>query len=161
MMKYIRATQWFLIRLILACLVSDGGVLPAFAGDSLYGKVTEVRSAEVVVLDYGSGQYNVRIVGIDAPKQEPSASQAKQFVSQLVLGKNARIRFEYRDKTGAMVSRLFTDDPVIGIKEVGVELLRAGLVRRQPNYDYKYGELSAAEREARVAKRGLWSAIQP
>jgi endonuclease YncB( thermonuclease family) len=145
----------------LGCLILLFGLLPALAGDSLYGKVPEVKSAEVVVLDYGAGRYNIRIVGIVAPTTEPLASQAKQFVSNLVLGKNARIRLEGRNKDGEMVSRLFTDDPDIGIKDVGVELLKAGLARRLPDYDYKYGELAAAEKEAQAAGRGLWSAARP
>jgi endonuclease YncB( thermonuclease family) len=56
-----------------------------------------------------------------------------------------------------MLARLFTAEPAIGIGDVGLELVRAGLARRQPNYDYKYGELAAAEKEARTAKRGLWA----
>jgi len=149
------------IECILGCLVFGVAILPASAGDSIYGKVTEVKSAEVVVFDYGEGQYNIRVVGVDTPKTRRLAGEAKQFVANLVLGKNARMRFEYRAKNGEMVSRLFTDDPAIGIKDVGVELVKAGLARRQANYDYKYGELSAAENEARRAKRGLWAAAQP
>jgi endonuclease YncB( thermonuclease family) len=57
-----------------------------------------------------------------------------------------------------MMARLFTDDPEIGIKEVGVELVRAGLARRQKGFDLKYGELAAAEKEAQGARRGLWAA---
>src|SRR5262249_31991440 len=126
-----------------------------------YGKVTAVRSAEVVTLDYGAGRYDIRLIGIDAPKQEPFASEAAKFVSDMILGKNVRMRFEHRTPSGEMLALLSTDDPVIGIKDVGGELVRAGLAHRQPNYDYKYGELSKAENEARAAKRGLWSAVQP
>jgi endonuclease YncB( thermonuclease family) len=60
-----------------------------------------------------------------------------------------------------MVSRLSTDDPTIGIKDVGLELLRVGLVRRQKDFDYKYSELSRAETEAQQNRRGLWSAAPP
>jgi len=76
------------IRGFLGCLVLLAGLLPAFAGDSFYGKVIEVRSADVVILDYGKGQYIVRIIGVDVPKEGPVASQAREFVAKLVLGKN-------------------------------------------------------------------------
>jgi endonuclease YncB( thermonuclease family) len=128
----------------------------ALGGDSLYGKVTEVKSAEVVVLDYGEGKYNVRITGIQAPREKDLADRAKEMVSRLVLDKNARLRFEGRNKAGEMVGQLQTDDPD-GIKDVGLELVRSGMARRTPSYDYKYHELSAAEKEARGAKRGLWA----
>jgi endonuclease YncB( thermonuclease family) len=157
---------------LLGLLALAMGLRPAFAGDSLYGKVTAVKSAEVVVFEYDAGssgrtatrktgQYDLRIVGIDAPESGSAARQARQLVASLVLGKNARMRFEYRNKNGEMLSRLFTDDPTAGIKDVGLELVRAGLARRQSDYDYKYGELSAAEREARAAGRGLWAQTEP
>jgi len=128
-----------------------------FTGDSLYGTVTAVRRADLVVFDYGSGQYDLRIVGIEPPKTRAIADSAERFVANMVLGKKARMRFERRAPNGEMVSRLFTADTLAPIREVGVELLRAGLAQRQPNYDYKYGELSAAENEARRARRGLWA----
>lgn len=133
---------------------------PASAGDSLYGKVTEVKSGNRVMLDYGAGTYDIRLVGIDVPLEGPIAKESVQFVSKLVLGKNARMRFEGRTPKGEMLARLFTDDPVIGIKEVAVELVRAGLAQRQKDFDFKYGELSKAETEARANRRGLWAPAQ-
>ncbi len=99
--------------------------------------------------------------GIDAPKEEPFATEAKQFVAKLVFGKNVRLWFLGRTPNGEMLGRLHTDDPAIGIKEVAVEVLKAGLARRQNGYDFKYSELSKAESEARDAKRGIWAVAQP
>jgi len=167
---------------LLGLLVFGAGLLPALAGDSFYGRVTAVKSAEVVVLESipgteggpaaGSrgrstaprpGRYDVRLIGVDAPESGPAARAARQFLTDLVLGKNARMRFEYRNRNGEMVSRLLVDDPAAegGIKDVGLEMVRAGVARRQSNYDYKYGELSVAEREARSARRGLWAQTEP
>jgi endonuclease YncB( thermonuclease family) len=57
-----------------------------------------------------------------------------------------------------MVGRLYTDDPDFGIKDIGIELVRSGLAFRQLNYrGYMYGEMSAAEAEARQAQRGFWT----
>ena len=149
----------------LGCMILLTGVLPIFAGDSLYGKVIEVKSANVVVFDYGTGQYVVRIIGIDVPKLGLIAARSKEVVIKMVLGKGARIRFQGRNKEGEMVSRLMADDPVNGVKDVGLELIRKGLARRQPGEDhdfgYKYGELTRAETEAKERKRGLWSSGQP
>lgn len=150
-----RAVAGFLGLLSLAA-----GWSAARAGDSLYGKVTEVKSANVVTFDFGDGQYDLRLVGIVAAEGKV-AEQAVQLLKVMVLGKNARMRFEGRDKDGLMRSRLFTDDPVRGIREVAQELVRAGLARRQEGFDFKYGELAAAENEARTARRGLWAAQPP
>jgi endonuclease YncB( thermonuclease family) len=147
---------------IIGCVVALlllGSSGPARAADSLYGRVTTVRSATVVVLNYGKGEYVVRIVGIDPPESAALARQASQFLSNLVLGKMARIRLEQRGPNGEMIARLFTDAPQKeNIKDVGLELLKAGLARHQATYDGKYGEMAAAEREAREARRGIWAA---
>jgi endonuclease YncB( thermonuclease family) len=127
------------------------------AGDSIYGKIIAIKTADVVVLDYGGGTYDVRIVGIDAPKEGARAAEAKKLTNDLVLGKNVRLRLEGRADNGEFIGQLTTDDPVTGIKDIGIELLETGLVQRLVRYDYKYGELSAAENKAKQAKRGLWA----
>jgi endonuclease YncB( thermonuclease family) len=146
----------------VGCLVLLAGLIPAFAGDVFGGKVTEVRSAEILVVDSGKEQLIVRIAGIAAPLEGPVATEAKQFVTKLVLGKEVRARFVGRNKNGEMVSRLFVGDPGT---EIGLELVRNGLARRlegaEPQFGYKYGELSKAENEARRARRGLWTTPQP
>lgn len=153
--------KWVIAGFV-AFLIFGGEVCMARA---LYGKVTAVTSADVVTLDYTTGHYVVRIVGVDVPKEGPIAGEAKDFVARLVLGKNVRMLLGSRAENGDMVSQLFTDDPAIGIKDVGLELIRAGLARRQQGEDYqfgyKYGELSAAMREAQKARRGLWATTQP
>jgi endonuclease YncB( thermonuclease family) len=145
----------------LCLLTSAAGWSPAQAGDSLYGKVTEVKSGDVVTFDSGGEKYDLRLVGIETAKDDRLTDGAVKLTSSLVLGKNARMRFEGLDKDGLLRARLFTDDPVLGIKEVAQELVRAGLVRRQAGFDFKYGELAAAESEARSAHRGLWATQQP
>lgn len=150
----------YLTPVLLGILALGASAVPLSAGDSLYGTVTAVASADVVTLDYGAGRYDLHLVGIDVPSEAPIADQARKLVAELVLGKNARMRFYHRTAKGEMLARLFTDDPELGIRDVAVELVRAGLVRRQEGFDYPYGELAAAEAEARAAERGLWAASQ-
>lgn len=145
----------------IALVVLGTSAWSAFAGDSIYGRITAVRSGQIVVLNYGQGEYVVRLVGIDVPTASQARAQdARQLVSRLLLGKSGRLQFERRAPNGEMVGRMFTDDPATGIQDVGLELLRAGLARRQSNYNDKTGDLAAAEREAQTARRGLW-AVQP
>jgi endonuclease YncB( thermonuclease family) len=146
-------------RTILGCSLVLAA-LPLFGGDSFFGTVTDVRSAEVVVISGGKARYVVRIVGVSAEKDGALAAQARQLVASLVLQKKARFYLESRNTNGEMVSVLMTADPEIGFKDVGVELVRAGLARVIPNHSYKYGELEAAEKEARERGRGIWSRSQ-
>ncbi len=150
-------------RASIACFVavvlglSGAGAL---AADSIYGRVTAVRGPDVVVFNYGAGQYVLRIIGIDPPTERARAAESRTFLSNLVLNKNVRMRLERKAPNGEMYARLFTDDPTNGVKDVGLEMIRAGLARRQPTYDGKYGEMAAAENEARSARRGLWAIRQ-
>src|SRR5207247_4212211 len=56
-------------------------------------------------------------------------------------------------KAGEMVGKLEIEVPDQGVKDVGLELIKAGLAKRQTNYDYKYRELSAAEAERSEERR--------
>lgn len=138
------------------------GQFSTVSAKAFSGKVTEVRSADVIVVDTGSGQYVVRIVGINPSREGSFASGAKDFVTKLVLGKEVRARFQSRDANGEMISQIFVGEPG---KDVGLELVRAGLAQRQqgpdPQFGYKYDELSKAENEAREANRGLWAPTPP
>ena len=148
----------------LACAMLSFALLSpssARAGDSIYGTVISVKSASEVTLDYGSGRYAIRIVGVDASRNAATSKVAQLFVTKLVLGKKARLRFFGRGPNGEMMGRLMTDDSVIGIKDVGLELVRAGMAQRINAFDYTYGELSRAEKEAQGAHRGLWSTARP
>jgi endonuclease YncB( thermonuclease family) len=148
---------------IACCVVLVIGIQWArvFAGDSIYGRVTTVKSADVVVFNYGKGEYVLRLIGVDPPDDERRSGEARRFVSNLVLGRNVRARIERKAPSGEMYARLYTDNPTTGIKDVGLELIRAGLARRQPAYDGKYGEMAAAEEEARNARRGIWAQAKP
>jgi endonuclease YncB( thermonuclease family) len=132
------------------------------AGDSIYGKVIAVRSATDLTLDYGAGTYTVRLVGVQLspPGRGPRTTlqaDARAMVARLTLNRHARLRFYGRTRDGVMLGRLQTDDPEFKLKDVGLELVRAGLAARLANFDYPYGELSKVEAEARAARRGLWS----
>ena len=104
--------------------------------------------------DFDSGFFNIRLAGIDVPRK--IVDSATQFVSKMVLRKNGRIFIEGRVENEMMV-RLYMDDSLRGVREVAIEMLRNGFATRKQNFDFKYGELAAAQREAQAARRGLWS----
>ena len=81
------------------------------AAKRLDGVFTAVKDANVVILDYGEGSYDVRIYGTEAPADgQPFAAEAKAFVREALLGKNGAMRFKYRNAKDEMVSRIFYFD---------------------------------------------------
>ena len=133
----------------------------ARAGDSAYGTVVAVNGPDLVTMEVGKTRVEVQIVGVVVPREGRAAEAARKLVAEMVLNQHARFRFDHRTPEGVMVSRLYTDSPKFGIKEVGIELLRQGLARRDPAFEGKYGEFAAAESEAQRAKRGLWATTRP
>lgn len=152
--------------LLLLCLAAQ----PA-AAKRLDGVFTVVKDANVVVLDYGDGTYDIRLYGTEAPADgQAFAAEAKAFVREALLGKNGAIRFKYRNASGEMVSRIFYrpgGDPLAAERDLAVDLVAAGLAWLRPGAKYKAevaGEtdkLTEALLAAQAARRGIWSLAEP
>ncbi len=134
----------------------------------LDGVFTAVRDANLVVLDYGEGSYDVRIYGIEAPADgQPFAAEARAFVREALLGKHGAMRFKYRSAKGEMVARIFYFDADGRERDLGTDLAAAGLVwlrpgaRYRPEVEGQPDQLTAAQAEARSARRGIWSTDKP
>lgn len=151
-------------HLVLACAVLVFALMPlagARAGDSIYGTIVAVKRSNLFTLDYGAGRYDVQIVGVEVARDVQNTRAAELFAAKLVLNKKARLRFYSRGPNGEMQGRLLVDDRATGFRDVGLELVRSGLVLRRRNFDYTYGEMSKAEREAQGGRRGLWLKTRP
>lgn len=147
-------------RLLVALLLPAVLAASAPLGDSMYGTVREVRRSNRVTLVAADEVYQVGLVGVEPVRSAQMEEQARTLLRSLVQGRRVQLRFEYRTRDGVMLGRLLLADSAAGPRgvDVGVELMRRGLVRRAPNYDYKYRELSAAENLARRERLGIWSA---
>ena len=134
-------------------------LMSAHAGDSFVGRVTAVKSANLITMQQGDIVYEVRINGIVVDKDAALARQARNALSTLVLDRTVRLRFD-KLIDGQMTGRIRIGGigkPEETVKDAGVELVRAGLVRADAAYPkYRYGQMQAAEDEARQARRGVW-----
>lgn len=159
-MKWISgsAVRKFGARTAMGLLLAAGSVGSASAGDSMVGRVVAVKSANLITLDWGAGTRDVRINGIVIDAK--TAGTANAALSKMILGKVVRLRFDGLTPSKDLSGRIWLggiDKPEEPIKDVGVELVRAGIVRRDAEYGhYRYGELATAEAEARQNRRGLW-----
>ncbi|MBP9824323.1 MAG: thermonuclease family protein, partial [Thermoanaerobaculia bacterium] len=141
---------------------------PPAAAKRLGGVFTAVKDANVVILDYGEGSYDVRLYGTEAPADgQPFAAEAKAFVREALLGKNGAMRFKYRNAKEQMVARVFYTDAQGVARDLSVELAAAGLAWLRPGARYRpaeegqVDELTAAQAEAQRARRGVWSVPNP
>ena len=115
--------------------------------------VMSVEDGDSVVVKTESEPITVNLAGVDAPEMsQPGGLQARQFLSDLTLGKTVTVRLTNGVDRMARLE-------VAGI-DVTEALVRAGMGWHCPRYADDR-DLTRAEAEARSAKRGLWNVAQP
>ncbi|MBC7543054.1 MAG: thermonuclease family protein [Candidatus Sericytochromatia bacterium] len=155
-----------LLRLALPVFVWLAVSMPALAAD-IIGTCIRVSDGDTIAVQV-PGQpkpEKIRLLGIDCPEvahsakdpgQEPWGTRAADFAKTLMLNKQVRIETDVqtRDKYGRMLGYVF-----VGKTFVNLELVKAGhamLLTYAPNVKY-VDQIVVAQREARNAKRGIWS----
>jgi micrococcal nuclease len=138
----------------------DPAVPPTLPSVQFSGKVVGVTDGDTItVLRDGRGE-RVRLHGIDCPETgQPYGSTAKQFVSEMVFGKDVTVKDYGLDSTRS--KRTLGDIVLPDGRVVNEELLRAGLAWWYRKYVPNREDLAALEEEARTAKRGLWADPNP
>jgi micrococcal nuclease len=125
--------------------------------------VTRVVDGDTIVV----GDERVRLIGVDTPESvkpgspvECFAREASAFLERLVEGRRVRLErdAEARDRYGRLLAYVHR-----GELFVNAELVRRGyasVATFPPNVRH-VDTLLRAQREARSARRGLWSACPP
>ena len=153
---------------VLQATPEDGGkgiVREIVDGDTLIIEMTEAASGTPDIAKPGS-QIQIRLVGIQAPKLAlgrpnfkpwPLAEESKAALSELAMNKTLRLSFggQKIDRHGRLLAQLYRDD---GLWIQG-EMIGRGMARVYTFVDNRMlvDDLYKREREAREAKRGIWS----
>jgi micrococcal nuclease len=124
--------------------------------------VKRVVDGDTLLLDSGE---RVRLIGIDTPESvqpdtppEPFGHQASEFTQQLVEGRHVRLEFDRHreDQFGRTLAYVYLDKLL-----VNEEIVRQGFSRAETRFHFRSDfqkRFLAAEKEARAAERGIWSA---
>ncbi len=98
------------------------------------------------------------------PPSQPFAQEAKEYTTQLVLGKRVKVTLLSKDQYGRAIGKVETPRPVVPFlksKDISMELVRNGLATiytgRGAEYVGNKDVLQQMETEARKRKRGIWS----
>ncbi|NVB85178.1 MAG: thermonuclease [Kofleriaceae bacterium] len=125
-------------------------------------KVTRVLDGDTVELENGD---KIRYLLVDTPEVSGGGdcygANAKQFNSDLVLGKTIQISYDVEctdayDRTLAYVT--------VNGQEVNSLLIQRGygcVLHIPPDGDSRVDELKALQLDAKNARRGLWGACDP
>lgn len=133
-------------------LLLTSGASQARAPD-LQGRVVAIADGDTLtVLTAQRTQVIVRLVEIDAPERgQPWGNRSKQTLSNLVFGRDVRVKPTGEDRYGRTLGRVYA-----GALDVNAELVRQGAAWAYRKY-LTDPSLVRLEREAQNARRGLWS----
>lgn len=123
------------------------------------GKVVGVADGDTITVLRDKEQVRIRLYGIDRPERgQAFGKRAKQFTSDMVMGKTVRIEPIDVDRYGRTVALVFLFRDL-----VNAELVYAGYAWVYTRYckESFCGWWKQLEREAREAMRGLWRDPNP
>lgn len=149
--------SWSLSWLFCAVLLGGSFNLSVAQADTFNAQVIAVLDGDTVLIaQSGKHPGKVRLAGIDAPeKAQPFGMKSRQALVDLILNREVLVATVATDKYGRLVAQLMLDGRSINQQQV-----RTGMAWEYSHFhrDQEYIEL---QREARQARRGLWSQPEP
>lgn len=129
----------------------------ACAADTFTGTCVSVRDGDTIEVMRNGRAVRVRLWGIDCPEQgQAFATKARQFTSERAFGKNVNVEVVDVDRYGRIVGRLTVDG-----SDLNLALVQEGLAWWYEFHAPRASDLQTAQREAKDARRGLWSERDP
>lgn len=132
--------------------------IPVVAEADITGKIVRVLDGDTVEILAGNVATRVRLNGIDAPeKAQPFGQRSRLALTAIVGGKTVLAVGEKRDRYGRLLATLMLDG-----RDINATQVYSGMA-----WVYRYKGLATEpeylryERDARTARRGLWSEKEP
>ena len=128
---------------------------------SLYGKVIEVNSGDVLTVFNLNRPVRVKLLGVDAPEMNQAFGDvAKKHLADLVLDKSVLVEYSGISADNSLTGRVLLNDA-----DIGAQMIRDGAAW----FDTNTNRLSATDRDvyqqseqaARNERRGLWHEPNP
>ncbi len=145
------------IRLFTNAVLLGWILAPVLAHAEFIGRVVGVIDGDSIRVMHEGKAEPIRLLGIDCPeKRQPFGTRAKEYTSELACGQDVTVYGDRHDRYGRTLAKVLLPDG----RSLNQELIKAGLAWwfRKYSKDLRLGEL---ERQARVAKRGLWVENSP
>ena len=148
-----------LFRIVCAACLSTA-MATAHADPQLPGRVLRVVDGDSLILDVRGSQLLVNLAGIDAPEpSQPWGTAAAQRLSAMMTGLFVVVEVEDSGRDREIHGRI-----VVKGRDAALDLLYDGLARSTIGLNGPQGikhPYVQAERQARAARRGLWSDNPP
>jgi endonuclease YncB( thermonuclease family) len=126
------------------------------ASATFSGIVMRVQDGDTISVSRGSSVEDVQLAGIDCPELRQSfGARARKFTERLASGQMVMVRAQGRDTNGNVLGVVILPDG----RTLNRELVAAGLAWKLK--ESKNKSVAQLEKDARRAKRGLWSDANP
>ena len=128
---------------------------------SLFGKVIEVNSGDVLTISNLNRPVRVKLLGVDAPEMNQAFGDvAKKHLADLVLDKSVVVEYSGIAGDSSLQGRVLLNN-----SDIGAQMIRDGAAWFEPNTN----RLSTTDRDvyqqselaARSERRGLWQEENP
>jgi micrococcal nuclease len=139
-----------------AVVLSAALLAPDTYDQTFTGRVLAVHDGDTLTVQAGASAVRIRLVGIDCPEQGQAwGADARQYTSSLVLNKTVTVTGTVKDRFDRLLARVVVDGT-----DVNLAIVKAGMAWQ---YDARGRDraIADAERDARLAARGLWSERHP
>jgi endonuclease YncB( thermonuclease family) len=115
-----------------------------------------IHDGDTISVSRGSAVEDVQLAGIDCPELRQSfGARAKGLTERLASGQMVQVRAQGRDDNGRLLGVVILPDG----RTLNRELVAAGLAWKVK--ESKNKTVAQLEKDARRAKRGLWSEANP
>ncbi|RJX18992.1 MAG: hypothetical protein C4575_09455 [Desulforudis sp.] len=130
-------------------------LIPALSeAASWKGRCVAVLDGDSLIVMRHHQPVTIRLYGVDAPEmKQPFGPEAKNFTAGLALDKRVTVKVNTWDRYGRTVAEIILPDG----RNLGHELLRAGLAWWYKRYAVNDQELKELEAKAKSEKINLWS----
>ena len=150
-----------LVRFVLSCVFVTGSCVVVDAA-SLYGKVIEVNSGDVITIFNLNRPVRVKLLGVDAPEMSQEFGDvAKKHLSDLVFNQAVLVNY-----SGIGPDKSLTGKVLLNDADIGAQMIRDGAAWLDANNSDRLSEsdrevYQQSELAARSERRGLWQAENP
>src|SRR5215213_1155929 len=150
MQRYILA-----LTIVICCFASADA-------SSLFGKVIEVNSGDVITISNLNRPVRVKLIGVDAPElNQTFGDVAKKHLSDLVLEKSVLVEYAGIAADSSLTGRVLLNDA-----DIGAQMIRDGAAWFDPIHGNRLNPTNRevyqqSELAARNEKRGLWQQENP
>jgi hypothetical protein len=117
----------------------------------------KVLDGDTIFIMKDEKEIKIKLDGVDCPEMgQDFGKAAKQFTSDLVLGKIVEINIRGFDKYRTLVAYVVVEN-----NDISLELIKAGLAWNYKRFSSDDPIYPLAEKDARNSKIGLWSMANP